>query len=118
MKTVTTELISKNRLYRPKPCPLKPVCRMQIKLASFVCQIRPDAKQFRYQKPEKKCKVVGLKNKGKGYIDYNATATASLMAQMKGEAFDLNAYLAGNDAKKLNETVSSVKIVDKTGKVL
>jgi hypothetical protein len=64
-----------------------------------------------------KCSVIGLKDKGKGYMDYNAAATASLKAQMKGEAFDINAYFGGSDARVLAETIGVVKIVDKNGNV-
>ena len=63
------------------------------------------------------CRFVALKDLTKGYMVYNAAATASLMAQMKGEAFDINAYFGSSDAKKLAETVENVKIVDKDGNV-
>ena len=63
------------------------------------------------------CRIVALKDRTKGYMDYNAAATASLLAQMRGEAFDINSYFGRSDAKLYDSEVSSVGIVDKDGNV-
>lgn len=64
-----------------------------------------------------KGKIVALKDLTKGYMDYNAAATASLMAQIRGEAFDINAYFGSSDAKLYGGVVTNVGIVDKDGNV-
>ena len=76
----------------------------------------PSAKMYQ-QFLNSQCRIVALKDLTKGYMDYNAAATASLMAQMKGEAFDINAYFGSSEATKFAETVENVKIVDKDGNV-
>ena len=64
-----------------------------------------------------KCKIVALKDLTKGYMDYNAAATASLLAQFQGKSFDINAYFGRRDAKLYEGVVSNVGIVDKDGNV-
>ncbi|MDD3307930.1 MAG: leucine-rich repeat protein [Acetobacterium sp.] len=76
----------------------------------------PSAKMYQ-QFLNSKCRIVALKDLTKGYMDYSAAATASLMVQMKGEAFDINAYFGRSDAKRFAETVDNVKIVDQDGNV-
>ena len=76
----------------------------------------PSARMYQ-QFLNSKCQIVALKDLTKGYMDYSAAATASLMAQIKGEAFDINAYFGSSDAKQFAETVDNVKIVDKDGNV-
>lgn len=77
----------------------------------------PSAKMYQ-QFLNSQCQIVALKDLTKGYMDYNGAATASLLAQMKGEAFDINVYSSSIEAKKFEETVENVKIVDKDGNVL
>lgn len=87
--------------------------------AYLAYQINPalaSAKMYQ-QFANSQCSVLGLKDQAKGYMDYSAAAKASLWAQIKGEAFDINAYFAGSDAKLLEETVSNVRIVDKGGNI-
>ena len=86
-------------------------------LAYQVKPTLPLAKMYQ-QFVNSKCRIVALKDLTKGYMDYEAAATASLMAQIKGEAFDINIYFGSSDAKKFMETVEYVKIVDKDGNVL
>ena len=50
-------------------------------------------------------------------MDYAATASASLKAQMMEQPFDINVYFASSAAKLYEETVDHVKIVDKDGNV-
>lgn len=38
------------------------------------------------------CRIVALKDLNKGYMDYEAAATASLLAQINELPFDINAY--------------------------
>ena len=61
--------------------------------------------------------VVGLKDSSKGYLDYAAASSASLMAQINQIAFNINAYLASDAAKKLDAVVTNEKIVDSQGNV-
>ena len=63
------------------------------------------------------CNVVALKDQAKGYMDYDAAALASLVAQIQGEAFDINTYFGRSDAKLYDSEVSAVWIVDKDGNV-
>ena len=63
------------------------------------------------------CRIVGLEDQVKGYMDYNAAESASLMAQIKGEAFDINAYFARNDALRYEQIVNNLRIVDKDGNI-
>lgn len=65
-----------------------------------------------------KCKIVALKDLTRGYMDYNAAATASLLAQINLQPFDINAYFASSAATPYGETVGQVKIVDQGGNVL
>ncbi len=62
-------------------------------------------------------KVIGLKDANKGYMDYQAAVTAFMIAQFAGQPFDMNSYLALNNAKKLSETVTNVHIMDKDGNI-
>lgn len=66
---------------------------------------------------DKQCRIMALKDLTKGYMDYNAAATASLKAQLKKETFDINAYFGSSEAKLFSEIVANVKIVDKDGNV-
>lgn len=63
------------------------------------------------------CRIVALEENTKGYMDYNAAATASLLAQMQGKPFDINAYFGHSDAKLYQESVTDVEIVDKNGNI-
>lgn len=63
------------------------------------------------------CQKAPLKDLTKGYMDYNGAATASLMAQMKGQAFNINAYFGSSEATKFAQTVENLKIVDKDGNI-
>ena len=88
--------------------------------AYLAYQINPglaSAKMYQ-QFLDSECKIVALKDGTKGYMDYNAAATASLMAQMKGKTFDINVYFGSSDAKRYEETVENVRTVDKNGNVL
>jgi C1A family cysteine protease len=63
------------------------------------------------------CSIVAIQDATKGYIDYNAAATASLMAQIKGQSFDINTYLGSSSAVLYSATVSNVGSVDSNGNV-
>ena len=62
-----------------------------------------------------KCKIIALEDAAKGYLDYDAAGSASLLAQINNQPFDLLAYFASADAKLLQETITNIKIVDKDG---
>lgn len=64
-----------------------------------------------------KCKFIALEDAAKGYLDYDAAGSASLLAQIKNQPFDLLAYFASDDAKPLQETITTIKIVDKNGNI-
>ena len=61
------------------------------------------------------CRIVALKDLNKGYMDYEAAATASLLAQINELPFDINAYFGRSDAKLYGGTVLDVMIVDING---
>lgn len=85
----------------------------------LVYQINPSlasAKMYQ-QFLDCQCKIVALEDQVKGYMDYNGAATVSLLAQMKGEAFDINAYFARNDAQRYEQIISNLRIVDKDGNI-
>lgn len=60
-------------------------------------------------------KVVGLKDSVKGYMDYQATGTAFLMAQLQQLDFNVNQYLALDSAKVMAETIGRLFTVDPDG---
>ena len=87
--------------------------------AYLAYQINPDlaaAKMYQHF-INQKCAIVALRDVTKGYMDYNAAATASLLAQMKGESFDINAYFGRSDAKIYGQSVNNVANVAKDGSV-
>ena len=63
------------------------------------------------------CRIVALKDLNKGYMDYEAAATASLLAQINELPFDINAYFGRSDAKLYGGTVAIFGIVDQYGNV-
>ena len=63
-------------------------------------------------------KVVGVKDSEKGYMDFQAAQDASLMAQIKGQVFKINDYLATDKAKVLGGDITGIKEVDKEGNVI
>ncbi|OXS25253.1 MAG: hypothetical protein BI182_05850 [Acetobacterium sp. MES1] len=63
------------------------------------------------------CQIVALKDLTRGYMDYSAAASASLLAQMRGEAFDIDTYFGRSDAQIYEKTVTVVGIVEKNGNV-
>ena len=63
------------------------------------------------------CRIVALKDLNKGYMDYEAAATASLLAQINQLPFDINAYFGRSDARLYGGTVIDVMIVDINGTV-
>ncbi|OXS25252.1 MAG: hypothetical protein BI182_05845 [Acetobacterium sp. MES1] len=63
------------------------------------------------------CQIIALEDAAKGYLDYRAAANACLLAQMKGEAFNILTYFASDEASLLAETVSNVKNVDQYGNI-
>lgn len=87
--------------------------------AYLAYQINPglaSAKMYQ-QFLDSQCMIVALKDGAKGYMDYQAAAAACLVAQIKGESFDINAYFGKNDAKRYEQTVNNLRIVDKNGNV-
>ena len=50
-------------------------------------------------------------------MDYTATAKASMMASLRNETFDINAYFGSSNALRFAKTVENVRIVDKDGNV-
>lgn len=87
--------------------------------AYLAYQINPDlaaAKMYQHFLNQK-CQIVALKDLRKGYMDYSAAATASLLAQMKGETFDVGAYFGRSDAKLYEKGISSIGNVDKDGNI-
>ena len=62
-------------------------------------------------------KVIALKDGLKGYMDYDAAGKAFMAAQMKGNSFNMDSYLAGDSAIKLGEMMQNVKVVDKNGTI-
>jgi hypothetical protein len=61
--------------------------------------------------------VVALNDTTKGYMDYASASEASLIAQLKGQSFDLESYLSSASAKKYSETVIGVKTVNAQGNI-
>lgn len=61
--------------------------------------------------------MVALGDSEKGYMDYQDAANASLAAQIAGEAFDINAYFASDDAVVYGETVTNPNVVNPDGTV-
>lgn len=87
--------------------------------AYLAYQINPDlssAKMYQHFLNQK-CQIVALKDLTKGYMDYSAAATANLLAQMKGESFNINTYFGRSDAKLYGQTVNNVANVAKDGSV-
>ncbi|WP_286808521.1 bacterial Ig-like domain-containing protein [Acetobacterium sp. MES1] len=76
----------------------------------------PSAKMYKHYL-NNGCQIVALKDLNKGYMDYSAAASACLLAQMRGESFDINSYFGRSDAKLYDEAVSNVGIVDQYGNV-
>lgn len=76
----------------------------------------PSAKMYKHYL-NNGCRIVALKDLNKGYMDYGAAASASLLAQLRGESFDINAYFGRSDASLYADTVSSVGTVDVNGVV-
>ena len=64
------------------------------------------------------CEVVALKDGAKGYLDYNGAATASLLAQIQGTAFDINTYLGSGSAAVYGGVVSNVRVVNVDGSLI
>ncbi|OXS25258.1 MAG: hypothetical protein BI182_05875 [Acetobacterium sp. MES1] len=58
------------------------------------------------------CHIVALKDQSKGYLDYQAAATACLMAQMQGKTFSIGDYLGGSSAAGFSVTESMIKVID------
>lgn len=87
--------------------------------AYLAYQIKPElaAAKMYQQFLNSKCGIVALEDAAKGYLDYNAAANASLLAQMKGESFDVLVYFARDDAKLFEEIITDLKNVDKEGNV-
>lgn len=82
-------------------------------------QINPSlsgAKMYRHYMNQP-CRIIALKDLTRGYMDYSATASASLSAQLRGETFDIDAYFGRSDAKIYEKAVTVVGIVDKDGNV-
>jgi hypothetical protein len=63
------------------------------------------------------CQIVALKDATRGYMDYQAAATASLIAQIKGQTFDINTYFASGSAALYTKTVSYIWIVNTDGSI-
>lgn len=76
----------------------------------------PAAKMYQ-QFLNDQCKIVALEDAAKGYLDYQAAGSASLLAQIKKQPFDILVYFASDAAKPLAETVTNIKIVDKNGNI-
>ena len=82
-------------------------------------QINPSlsgAKMYRHYMNQQ-CRIVALKDLTRGYMDYKATASAFISSQLRGEAFDIDAYFGRSDAKLYEAAVTVVGIVDKDGRV-
>jgi hypothetical protein len=94
----------------------------QINYSFVTYQMNPDlqaAKMYKHFADifSKGGKVIGLKDGLKGYMDYDAAGKAFMAAQMKGNSFNMDSYLAGDSAIKLGEMVQNVKVVDKNGTI-
>jgi hypothetical protein len=61
--------------------------------------------------------VVALGDSEKGWIDYPATATASLVNQIAGKAFSINEYFASEESVLYAENVIDPNVVNSDGSV-
>lgn len=63
-------------------------------------------------------KIIGVKDSNKGYMDFKVAQDASLLAQIWGQVFKIDDYLATDNAKNLDGNITGIKEVDQEGNVI